>query len=86
MKDLTSLKTYIIDSENPHEVDDAFSLEIKKGNKKKLWIHISNPCKLFMHDSYVDIDARRKNNSFNSKIVLKLSKCYSTDQDQREIK
>ncbi len=63
MRDLTSLKTYIIDSEDPHEVDDAISLEIKEGNKKNLWIHISNPCKLFLHDSNVDLDARRRNSS-----------------------
>ncbi len=63
MKDLTSLKTYIIDSEDPHEVDDAISLEIKEGNIKNLWIHISNPCKLFLHDSNIDLDARRKNSS-----------------------
>jgi exoribonuclease-2 len=63
LKDLTNLKTYIIDSEDPHEVDDAISLEIKEGNKKYLWIHISNPCKLFLHDSNVDLEARRRNNS-----------------------
>ena len=63
MKDLTSLKTYIIDSEDPHEVDDAISLEIKEGNFKKLWIHISNPCKLFLHDSNIDLNARRNNSS-----------------------
>ena len=63
MKDLTNLKTYIIDSEDPHEVDDAFSLEIKEGNIKNLWIHISNPCKLFLHNSNIDLDARRKNSS-----------------------
>ncbi|MCR8540255.1 MAG: ribonuclease catalytic domain-containing protein [Prochlorococcus marinus CUG1439] len=63
MKDLTNLKTYIIDSDNPHEVDDAISLEIKEGNIKNLWIHISNPCKLFLHDSNVDLDARKRNSS-----------------------
>ena len=63
MKDLTNLKTYIIDSDDPHEVDDAISLEIKKGNKKNLWIHISNPCKLFLHDSNVDLNARKRNSS-----------------------
>ena len=62
MKDLTYLKTYIIDSDDPHEVDDAISLEIEE-NKKKLWIHISNPCKLFLHDSNVDLDARKRNSS-----------------------
>ena len=61
MKDLTSLKTYIIDSEDPHEVDDAISLEITEGEIKKLWVHISNPCKLFSQDSKIDLDARRKN-------------------------
>ena len=63
MKDLTNLKTYIIDSEDPHEVDDAISLEIKEGNIKNLWIHISNPCKLSLHNSNVDLDARRRNSS-----------------------
>ena len=63
MKDLTNLKTYIIDSDDPHEVDDAISLEIKEGKIKVLWIHISNPCKLFMHDSNVDLDARKRNSS-----------------------
>ena len=63
MKDLTNLKTYIIDSDDPHEVDDAISFEINEGNKKILWIHISNPCKLFLHDSNIDLDARRRNSS-----------------------
>jgi len=63
LKDLTNLKTYIIDSDDPHEVDDAISLEIKEGNKKNLWIHISNPCKLFLHNSNIDLDARRRNSS-----------------------
>ena len=63
MKDLTNLKTYIIDSDDPHEVDDAISLEIIEGNIKILWIHISNPCKLFLHDSNIDLDARRRNSS-----------------------
>ncbi len=63
MKDLTHLKTYIIDSDDPHEVDDAISLEIIDKNIKNLWIHISNPCKLFLHDSNLDLDARRRNNS-----------------------
>jgi len=63
LKELTNLKTNIIDSDNPHEVDDAISLETKEGNKKNLWIHISNPCKLFLHDSNVDLDARKRNNS-----------------------
>jgi exoribonuclease-2 len=63
LKDLTNLKTYIIDSDDPHEVDDAISLEIIEGNIKILWIHISNPCKLFLHDSNIDLDARRRNSS-----------------------
>jgi len=63
LKDLTNLKTYIIDSDDPHEVDDAISFQIKEGNIKILWIHISNPCKLFLHDSNVDLDARRRNSS-----------------------
>ena len=48
MKDLTKLKTYIIDSDDPHEVDDAISLEIKEGNKKNygyiLVIHANSFC------------------------------------------
>ena len=60
MRDLTNLKTFIIDSKDPKEVDDGFSLEFIEGNIKKFWIHISNPCKLFLTDSKIDIDARRK--------------------------
>ena len=63
MRDLTNLKTFIIDSKNPQEVDDAFSLELIDGNIKKFWIHISNPCKLFLIDSEIDIDARSKSSS-----------------------
>ena len=63
MRDLTNLKTFIIDSKDPKEVDDAFSLELIEGNIKKLWIHISNPCKLFLTDSKIDIDARGKSSS-----------------------
>ena len=63
MLDLTSLKTYIIDSEDPHEVDDALSLEYVEGKAYKLWIHISNPCKLFISESEIDIEARKKNSS-----------------------
>ena len=60
MRDLTHLKTFIIDSKDPKEIDDAFSLELIEGNKKKLWIHISNPCKLFLTDSKIDLEARSK--------------------------
>ena len=63
MRDLTNLKTFIIDSKDPKEVDDAFSYELIEGNIKKLWIHISNPCKLFLTDSKIDIEARRKSSS-----------------------
>ena len=63
MKDLTKLKTYIIDSSDPNEVDDAFSLELLDDNLMKLWIHISNPCKLFLLDSKIDYEAKKKNNS-----------------------
>ncbi len=63
MRDLTYLKTFIIDSKDPKEIDDAFSLELIEGSIKKLWIHISNPCRLFLTDSKVDIDARSKSSS-----------------------
>ncbi len=60
MKDLTNLKTFIIDSDDPHEVDDAISLETTKENKKKIWVHISNPCRLFSSQSTIDRDAQQK--------------------------
>ena len=63
MRDLTKLKTFIIDSNDPNEVDDAISLELIDEKTKKLWIHISNPCKLFLLDSKIDIDARSKSSS-----------------------
>tara|TARA_Y100001968_G_scaffold333744_1_gene398951 strand:+ start:3222 stop:4409 length:1188 start_codon:yes stop_codon:yes gene_type:complete len=58
LKDLTNLKTFIIDSENPNEIDDAVSLEIGENNVKYIWVHISYPCKLFEYDSDEDIKAR----------------------------
>ena len=58
MKDLSNLKTFIIDSEDPKEIDDAVSLEICEGNKQYIWIHISYPSKLFSFNSDEDIKAR----------------------------
>ena len=40
MRDLTNLKTFIIDSKDPKEIDDAFSLEIIEGNIKKFYGYI----------------------------------------------
>ena len=62
MKDLTNLKTFIIDSKNPIEIDDAISLEIDN-NVKNIWIHVSYPSKLFEFNSEIDINAKRKSSS-----------------------
>ncbi len=63
MKDLTNLKTFIIDSHDPNEIDDAISLEILNDSVKYIWIHISYPAKLFEFNSKIDIDAREKSSS-----------------------
>ena len=60
MKDLTSLKTFIIDSKNPHEIDDAISMEFLEDKPKYLWIHISYPAKLFKYNSKIDLECRKK--------------------------
>ena len=62
MKDLTNLKTFIIDSKNPIEIDDAISLEINS-NVKNIWIHVSYPSKLFEFNSEIDINAKTKSSS-----------------------
>ena len=62
MKDLTNLKTFIIDSKNPHEVDDAISIEIKN-NVKNIWVHISYPAKLFEFNSEIDNYAKKRSSS-----------------------
>jgi len=62
LKDLTDLKTFIIDSKNPNEIDDAISLEIKN-DKKYIWIHVCYPCKLFEFDSEIDINAKKRSSS-----------------------
>jgi len=62
LKDLTNLKTFIIDSKNPIEIDDAISLEINN-NIKNIWIHVSYPSKLFEFNSEIDINAKRKSSS-----------------------
>ena len=60
MKDLTSLKTFIIDSKNPQEVDDAISMEFIEGIPKYLWVHISYPAKLIKHNSKIDLECRKR--------------------------
>ena len=71
MKDLTNLKTFIIDSKNPIEIDDAISLEIDK-NIKNIWIHVSYPSKLFEFNSELDINAKKKSSS-----LYLVDKCIS---------
>ena len=62
MKDLTNLKTFIIDTKNPQEIDDAISLELKN-DTKIIWIHISYPASLFEFNSKIDLEARKKSSS-----------------------
>ena len=71
MKDLTDLKTFIIDSKNPIEIDDAISLEIKD-NVKNIWIHLSYPSKLFKFNSEIDINAKNRSSS-----LYLVDKCIS---------
>ena len=63
MKDLTSLKTFIIDSKNPKEIDDAISMEFLDDKPKYLWVHISYPAKLLEHNSELDLECRKKASS-----------------------
>lgn len=63
MKDLTTLKTFIIDSKNPIEIDDAISLEVINKSVKKIWIHVSYPSKLFEFNSEIDINAKERSSS-----------------------
>jgi len=54
LKDLTYLKTYIIDTKNPKEIDDAISLEIDDSGRVYIWTHISCPVMLFDFNSDVE--------------------------------
>tara|TARA_Y100000589_G_scaffold93637_1_gene88524 strand:- start:848 stop:2035 length:1188 start_codon:yes stop_codon:yes gene_type:complete len=60
LKDLTGLKTFIIDSKNPQEIDDAISMEFQEDKPKYLWVHISYPAKLFKHNSEIDLECRKR--------------------------
>ena len=60
MKDLTNLKTFIIDTRDPCEIDDAISLEFAENGKYYIWIHISYPARLFEFDSDFEEEARKK--------------------------
>jgi len=71
LKDLTNLKTFIIDSKNPIEIDDAISLEIDK-NIKNIWIHVSYPSKIFEFNSELDINAKKRSSS-----LYLIDKCIS---------
>jgi len=62
LKDLTNLKTFIIDSKNPIEIDDAISLEINN-NVRNIWVHVSYPSKLFEFNSDIDINAKKRSSS-----------------------
>ncbi len=71
MKDLTNLKTFIIDSKNPIEIDDAISLEINN-DVRNIWIHVSYPSKLFEFNSEIDINAKKRSSS-----LYLVDKCIS---------
>jgi len=60
LKDLTSLKTFIIDSKNPQEVDDAISMEFIENEPKYLWVHICYPAKFLKDNSDIDFECRKK--------------------------
>ena len=62
IENLTKLKTYSIDNENPFEIDDAISLDTNSG-LNCIWIHISNPALYVGIDSPLDIEARRRSSS-----------------------
>jgi len=62
LKDLSYLKTYIIDSKNPKEIDDAISLELEN-NVKRIWVHISYPVKFFNYNSEINLQAKSKSSS-----------------------
>ena len=71
MEDLTNLKTFIIDSKNPIEIDDAISLEVNN-NIKNIWIHVSYPSKLFEFNSRIDLEAKTRSSS-----LYLIDKCIS---------
>ena len=62
MKDLTNLKTFIIDSKDPKEIDDAISIEFLE-KSTYIWVHLSYPVKLFKFNSEIDLEARNKSSS-----------------------
>ena len=51
--DLRKLKTYVIDSENSKEKDDAISYERLKSNEY-IWVHIANPTEYIKKDDEID--------------------------------
>jgi len=71
LKDLTNLKTFIIDSKNPVEIDDAISLEICN-DVQNIWVHVSYPSKLFEFNSEIDIYAKKRSSS-----LYLIDKCIS---------
>ena len=63
MKDLTNLKTFTIDTNNPKEIDDAISLEVDLNGRSYIWIHISYPVKLFDFESNHEKRAQQNGSS-----------------------
>ncbi len=62
-RDLSSLRTWAIDTPGSKDRDDAFSFERLADGGYRLWVHIADPAELIGRDSLLDKEAARRGSS-----------------------
>ncbi|MCO5573622.1 hypothetical protein L7F22_027394 [Adiantum nelumboides] len=61
--DLTSLKVFSIDTEQPNEIDDGLSAVKLSDGRFKVWIHVADPTRWVTWDSVLRKEANRRGTS-----------------------
>ena len=61
--DFGDLPAFAIDSQHPHEIDDAISIQIDEEHREWLWIHVTDVARYVKVGTKADDEARRRASS-----------------------